>query len=221
MPGGSESRLAFGMWMDSLLVVDEFCLVGATCYFVVGRVREREREIEGGENDDNSRTYHQTLLDVVRIPGDGSNGKLRRKRRRGFSFSFDWREKWRKIYDLAVSQVIMRKPEDGEKKEQNSGWNFIRGGDLNALLGSCCSYSSHLLGTVHFLIPIVQIAHARAWDHSIFVFGWNWYVIPFKSIGLNDLDSQWKGVWSSRTKDRLFVLWLWRDYQFLGPRLAR
>jgi hypothetical protein len=54
--------------------------------------RGGKREIEGGgetsRNDDNSRTYHQTLLDVVRIPGDGSNGKLR-KRRRGFSFSFD------------------------------------------------------------------------------------------------------------------------------------
>jgi hypothetical protein len=160
---------------------------------------------------------------VVRIPGVGSNGKLRRKRR-GFSFSFDWREKWRKIYDLAVSQVIMRKPEDGEKKRKRTKFRlefYSWGGDLNAPLGSCCNYSSHLLGTVHFLIPIVQIAHARAWDHSILVFGWNWNVIPFKSIGLNDLDSQWKGVWSSRTKDCLFVLLLWRDYQFLGPRLAR
>lgn len=174
MPGGSESRLGLlgcgwtlCWWWMSFALSEQH---------VISWWEEREREIEGGgetsRNDDNSRTYHQTLLDVVRIQGmDGSNGKLR-KRRRGFlfSFSFDWREKWRKIYDLAVSQVgIMRKPEDGEKKnKKNSGWNFIRGGDLNAPLGSCCSYSSHLLGTVHFLIPIVQIAHARAWDHSIF-----------------------------------------------------
>jgi hypothetical protein len=113
-----------------------------------------------------------------------------------------------------------------KKKKKNKipvGILFVGGGggDRNAPLGSCCNYSSHLLGTVHFLIPIVQIAHARAWDHSIFVFGWNWNVIPFKSISLNDLDFQWKGIWSSRTKDCLFVLLLWRDYQFLGPRLAR
>lgn len=215
--------IPFGFWdVDGLFVGGGWVLPCRSNMLFRGG----KREIEGGGRDITEWRQLTHVPSNSARRGENPRGRQQRKtkKKKKRIFFFIWLT--RKVKkDIRPCSLTGNNAQTGRRrkkeKEQNSNWNFIRGGDLNAPLGSCCNYSSHLLGTVHFLIPIVQIAHARAWDHSIFVFGWNWNVIPFKSISLNDLDFQWKGIWSSRTKDCLFVLLLWRDYQFLGPRLAR